>query len=308
MPHSTRLKTLISRSYLCDSWLNAIDDPLAREAFLRMKIAADNCGRLPGGAAMLCGILYPGNPPSRPRMTKILETLAKGQLIFHYHIGRESFVEICDTGRTQELVGYMSDKSEYPPPPQKMIEKWESFTGQKRAAVKNPNLEKRYRPTVHTGIAGTTSPNEPVSTGIAEGVRSQGVGVRSEVNRVDSDSAKSADANVPFPSGANAPPAGEERTYGNAIKNPTAAVDLHILTGGHFDRERGLKGYGRTDEFLDVVRGCFEDRRELPLGGKKEAADFMTHVVNRCQGQKPKFDAPRGWMAALSELRRELED
>jgi hypothetical protein len=299
MPHSTRLSTPIPRSYLSNMWLNSVDDPLARETFFRMKLACDNLGRLPGDPGMVSGVLFPGNPPPRTKMTKVLETLAKCRLIFWYEVSRQQFIEICDTGITQKLVGFMTDESDYPPPPQRMVEKWESFTGQKREIVKNLNRSKR----VYTG----TNRDEPVQTGI-DGQSRLGKGQSQiEQSREDSDFAKTANAIVPSTATAEEKArAREERTYGEAIMSPTLATDLHILTSGHFDRDIGLQGYNHADEFLAVIRSCFESRREIPLGGRKESADFMGHVVNACQQQG--FKAPPGWIKALSECRREVRN
>jgi hypothetical protein len=177
-----------------------------------------------------------------------------------------------------------------------MVDKWESFTGQKREILKNLNLSKR----VYTG----TNRDEPVQTGI-EGQSRSGQGQsQTEQIREELDSTKTVDASSVPPSSANAP-AREERTYGEAITNPTLVTDLHILTSGHFDRAVGLRGYDHADEFLAVIRSCFESRRDIPLGGKKESADFMGHVVNACQLQE--FKAPPAWIKALGECRRELK-
>jgi|SRR5580704_1063243 hypothetical protein len=310
MPHSTRLSTPIPRSYLSDPWLNEIDDPLAREFFLRAKLACDNCGRLPGDAGMLAGILFPGVPLNRKRTEKILEVLVKGRLIFHYQVGRQWFLEICDTGATQRLVGHMTDQSEYPPPPAAMVEKWEAFTGRKRevpqrvrgnskaSAKKNANSNgvDTGSDEVHTG----SNAYEQVSTCIAEQSRAEQSRVGSEKSREESDFAKTANATYRAPAaGAKA----ADKTYGQLISDPATETSLEILTAGKFLADVGFRGYRDKGEFLTVVKSCFDARRDVPMGGRQQAIDFMEHVANSCNGQD--FDAPKGWLRVLGELRAE---
>lgn len=308
MPHSTRLSTPITRSYLSDPWLNAIDDALAREFFLRAKLACDNLGRMPGDPGMLAGILFPGVSMNRSRVKKVIDILFKARLIFYYQVGRQWFLEICDTGITQTLVGNMSDKSEYPAPPQGMVKKWESFTGRKHIKIERtrtgsdvPRAERiQGMDTVKTGTNG-------VHTGLNESeqrttVRSGSSQVGHSQGRNGSDFAKPANA-CDRASTAAAKPA--DKTYGQCIDDPSRDSSLHILSGGKFLADLGFREYEHKDEFLGVVQECFEVRRNIPLGGKPEAVEFMGHVMNRCNAQG--FNAPKGWLRSLSELRAEVK-
>lgn len=316
MPHSTRLSTPITRSYLSDQWLNAIDDALAREFFFRAKLACDNLGRLPGDPGMLAGILFPGVPLNRNRVQKVLDVLFKGRLIFYYQVGRQWFVEICDTGLTQTLVGNMSDKSEYPAPPQTMVQKWETFTGRKHrkiervrpapVAPKDGNIPSKDD--VQTGsddVRTRSNESEPVQTCMPGLVRvGQGLG-REGLGEAGSDFAEPANATLPSTVADANQPTGITKTYGEFLTDPTSGESLHVLSAGKFLDHVGFKGYKQRDEFLAVIRSCFDACRDIPLGGKPQAAEFMGYVVNTCQLQG--FKAPKGWMRVLDELRAEAK-
>ncbi len=104
---------------------------MVREAFFRAKLVCDNLGRLPGDLATLAGILYPAAPPSAAKMRVIVAAWVKAGLASHYRAGRAWFIEICDTGATQRLVGNMSARSDFPPPPERLIRAWERRFGLK---------------------------------------------------------------------------------------------------------------------------------------------------------------------------------
>jgi hypothetical protein len=308
MPHSTRLSTPITRSYITDMWLNNVDDALAREFFFRAKLAADNCGRLPGSPEMLAGVLFPSIPLTRKRVEKVLADLVKASLIFHYKVGNQWFLEICDTGLTQTLVGNMTDISEYPAPPELMITKWERITGRKHKRIgKVRTKSERSSDEVSTGSDGVhTSSYDVKAVRVGKGLVGSGVGL--SLDGVGSDFAKSANAIVPSTATAEEKsPAGmtQSKTYGEFIGDPTSGESLEILTHGKFVDDLGFKSYRHREEFLAVVRSCFDARRDTPFGGKPEAADFMGHVVNVCVGQG--FKAPKGWMRVLGELRAEAK-
>jgi hypothetical protein len=135
MPTGTRLSTPIPRSYLTDVRLASVRSPLARESFFRMKLIADNLGRLPGSEGMVGGLLYPAGAPAPSAMKSALKDLERADLIFRYQVGAAFFIEICDTGLTQHLIGNMARRSEYPAPPKKMIEAWQRRTGLQWRAI-----------------------------------------------------------------------------------------------------------------------------------------------------------------------------
>ena len=136
MPTGTRVSTPLPRDYLTDPRLNSLRDPLAREAYFRAKLIADNLGRLPGDPSTLAGLLYPSAPPSRAVMQKIISSWKRVGLAFYYPHARVYYLEIADTGRTQKILGNMSTFSDFPPPPSGMISSWEQKFGLKRAPIR----------------------------------------------------------------------------------------------------------------------------------------------------------------------------
>ena len=289
-------------------WLNSVDDALAREFFFRAKLAADNCGRLPGSPEMLAGILFPSIPMNRKRVEKVLGDLVKACVIFYYKVGNQWFLEICDTGLTQTLVGNMTDISEYPAPPESMIVKWERITGRTHKRIgKVRTRSERSSDEVPTGSDGVyTSSSNVKAVRVGQGLVRSGVG--SGLDGTGSDFAKGANASVPSTATAEEKsPTGltHSKTYGELITDPTSGVSLHLLTAGKFVDDFGFKSYEDREEFLAVVRSCFDARRDVPFGGKPEAVEFMSHVVNACVGQG--FKAPKGWMRMLGELRTEAK-
>jgi hypothetical protein len=277
MPVGTRVSTSIPRAYLYDARLNSIKDPLAREAHFRAKLHADNLGRMPGDADTLRGLLFPMNPPSVKKMKWVLNAWVNHGLVLRYRVGRCWFVEIGDNGSTMKLVGHMTDRSDFPVPPEKTVRAWERRFGVKRIEVS------RYEPStnpVHTELApGFTSQSQSQSQKGREGKGAESEGsVRETTADLD-----------------RLPP---KRKAFDSVTELFARV-----TGNRFDPEKGFNGYGLRGTFTGIV---IEQAREhgVPSTAKLQA-DFMGMVVDACEDTRG-IKAPSGWIKVLSDLRREL--
>lgn len=279
MAIGTRVSTSIQRSYLYDARFNSIADPLAREAYLRAKLQADNLGRLPGDADTLRGLLFPLGPPSLEAMGSIVKAWVRGGLVLRYKVGRCFFIEIADNGSTMRLVGRMTDRSEFPEPPNNVVKKWEKRFGMKRVQLRNPNVGKNP---VHT---------ESIPS-IAEG-KSEGSQKRSEEKRTEG----SAEGN--HNTGAGAPVGSDEPTF--SLSDLGRGMTICDKLG--FDRKIGFKGYEEKDRFLQELSNIWKPN-EVPAHIVVRE-QIMGHVVNRCGGLG--FKVPPGWIKLLNDVRREIK-
>lgn len=287
MPIGTRQSTPIPRSYIYDARLNGIRSPLAREAYLRAKLVADNLGRLPGDPATLAGTLYPACPPKASEMARVIQDWIRAGLVFRYGNGRLRFLEIADNGLTQRLVGNMTGRSEFPAPPEKMIRRWEKKAGLAWQPVKRAISDSQNcSDAVHTQ-------SERVSLKGREGKR----GEQGQEGSTEGDG--NDPAGRPF-----RPPEKDLTSPRASDERPSNTEELFkMATGGRFDPERGLAGYDKRGSFINAVMATLEN-----LGRPKTAAAverFMTEVVDLCNEEQG-FKVPSGWMKVLGDLRREL--
>lgn len=282
MPIATRLSTPLPRSYLHDERLNSIADTLAREAFLRAKLICDNRGRLPANPGMLAGILFPSNPPRAAKMFSIIQEWSRSGLAFHYQVGSRWFVEFCDNGATSRLVGNMTEDSEYPGPPQELIDNWTKEFGCEWKPIG------RSWKTGTDDVRTRSNEFEQVQTRIVEekgvvGSRVEGNG-RELVGRVGS-STNSVDL--------------EDTRF-----DPDQPTN-HVLLGEVFKRVSHDIRIG-TKAFQRVILLKLSERESGIPKKRKDWERFMSSVMDEREARKIPY--PREWLDSLSELREKIQE
>jgi hypothetical protein len=280
MPIGTRLSTPIPRTYIHEERLTSIADPQTREAYLLAKLMADNLGRLPANPATLAGILFPANPPKPGKMSEIIRSWCEAGLVFHYSFGARAFIEIADNGLTSRLVGNMSTQSEYPAPPQEMIDEWVKKFGEWRSIVQP---EKRSTYAVDT----RSNKSEHVPTCIAEekGVVEKGV----EENRRE----------LVGKVGGN-PEMREERF------NPDQPTN-QVLLGSLFKTLKPFKGkIVGTKEFQRLVLLKLQDAGDIVQSTDNQRWErFFSSVLDEADQRKILY--PREWYRVLNVFRERIE-
>lgn len=283
MPIGTRLSTPIPRSYLHDERLNSIADPLAREGFLRAKLVCDNRGRLPGNPAMLAGILWPANPPKAAKMSQIIESWSRAGLVFHYSAGTRSFIEITDNGTTSRLVGNMSDQSEYPSPPQELVDKWaKEFGCEWKPIARSGNTSKddvRPRSNGSTHVPTRIAEEKRVVGSVVEEKRDELVGSRPDLT-------DSVDL--------------EDKRF-----DPDQPTNVDLLAKLFKAVSHG-KWVG-TKQFQRVVLFKLSELKSLPKN-PKDLERLLSVVMDECDSRGSKYKWPREWREAIEGLRKQLKE
>lgn len=300
MSTGTRNFTSIPRSYIYDLALNSIKDSFAREAFLRLKMMVDNCGRAPGDPSVIAGLLYPGNPPTRKKMSKVIKTWEESGLVMYFQGHGQWFIEVADNYETLRIAGNMKTESGFPEAPPKVVKRWERRFKQKHERkwkrVRNPN-------TVDTqsehGTDQVRTQSELSTQQVSLKRRSrEGQEKREEENGREG-SAEGNHDNTEQNRGADAPVGPDEPTF--SLSDLGRGMTICDKIG--FDRKIGFKGYEEKDRFLQELSNVWK-QDDIPSQVTFREI-MMSHVVNRCGGLG--FKVPPGWIKLLNDARREIK-
>jgi hypothetical protein len=302
MPTGTRAATLIPQNYLQDPYLNSITDPpSAREAYIAMKLFADNSGRLPANEAALANQLFPMLNVKPATMKKFIAKLVKARMIFHYFRGKESFIEIADNGCTETLRGGMSPKSDFPAPPDALIHEWEAATGRKwhRITKNKPEDCEESGDNVPPkwGQNGDDVPTSADSVGRSKS--------QSQVRGEQSKSGVEFDGAVAPPASTALPEKPNGVTFRSELKNSTElGKRFQIFTVGSFDPILGFRKYSDQAGFLEIFTMVPNGAMDMPAT-RESAVQVMSQVMNAANSCNPKLLVPEGWVRGLGELRRQ---
>ncbi len=295
MSTGTRNFTSIPRSYIYDLALNSIRDSFTREAFLRLKMMVDNCGRAPGDPSVLAGLLYPGNPPTRKKMTKVIKTWEESGLVMYFQGHGQWFIEVADNYETLRIAGNMKTESGFPEAPPKVVRRWEKRFKQKHGRkwkrVRNPNAVDTQS---EQGIDQVRTGYEPSTQQVSLKRRSrEGQGKREEENRREGSTEGNRDPSAGAPVGSDEP----------TLSLSDLGRGMTICDQLGFDRKIGFKGYEEKDRFLQELSNIWKANGVPPQVVIRE--QLMGHVVNRCGGLG--FKVPPGWIKLLNDVRREIK-
>jgi hypothetical protein len=306
MPIGTRSATLLPRNYLHDPYLNSIAAaPNAREVFMRMKLLADNQGRLPGNPAVLGNYLFPSLPVKPLAMSRFIAELSKFDLIFCYKRGKELFIEIADNGETQKLQGHMTENSDFPPPPADLIQRWEERTGRKWKRISRSSGKESIPSTdaVHTTFAPSTD-----MIGTASRPRNEHVSLkRSEVKGSEAKRGEEM-----FDGATPAPPVSTSVTEAKSLTENSfkalmqgdphsLAKRLKVFTGERFEPAL-MREYEFTTDFYEIFNEACKRNEDLPAT-RANVIHVMAEVMN--EGKSKALGMPKGWYPVLKALREE---